>query len=470
MSQVTPPQNGSNVSNGKGKNRRKIALIAFLLLGVVALAIGVPYYLYIRTHKSTDDAFITGHITSIASRVPGNVVKVLVEDNQWVQEGDVLVELDPADYQAALDRENATLRTAMARFESARTAVKLTSITAYAGLDEAGSLVKVASSASDTARTRVSTAHTRLEQADAAVKAAEAGADEARAGVAAAEAKANFDAEDLKRFEEMFKGEAITKQDLDRSHAQADISRAQLETARKKVASEEAKVTQAKAALKGAEDGLKEAESTFTESESSVKQAQAHEAGAKSAPERVSVSEAEARVAEADVARARAAVRTAELMLSYTKVRAPRPGRVTGKTVTRGVYVQTGQGLLALVPADVWVVANYKETDLTDMEPGQPVEISVDAYPDAKFTGRVDSIQSGTGASFSLLPPENASGNYIKVVQRVPVKIVFDPAPDPAKYLLAPGMSVVPTVNVSVRGKGFEKPPVKAAAHGAPSS
>ncbi len=467
MTQSPTPPNGGN---GKGRHRKKVALVSFAALIVVAAAVGVPYWLYIQTHKSTDDAFITGHITLIAPRVPGHVLKLLVDDNRWVQEGDLLVELDPADYQAALDRENATLHTAMARLESARAAVKLTSITAYAGLDEASSMVKVVSSASDTARTRVGTAETRLEQATAALAAAQAGVDEAKAAVEAAQAKANFDASDLKRYEEMFKGEAITKQDLDRAQAQADISKAQLETARKKVATEEAKTAQAKAAVKGAEDGLKEAKSGFEESQSSVKQAQAREAGAKSAPERVSVSEADVRVAEADVERASAAVRTASLMLSYTKVRAPVHGRVTNRLVEQGVFVQAGQGLLAVVPDDVWVVANYKETDLTNMEAGQKVAITVDAYPGVKFTGRVDSIQSGTGSVLSLLPPENASGNYIKVVQRVPVKIVFDPAPDLTQYHLAPGMSVIPTVDVTSPGDGRGKLRPKAVAPGAPSS
>ncbi len=152
--------------------------------------------------------------------------------------------------------------------------------------------------------------------------------------------------------------------------------------------------------------------------------------------------------AAAEVQSSEAAVHQAELNLSYTQVKAPEAGYVTHRTVEAGAYVQTGQALLAIVPHQVWVVANFKETQLTDMRPGQPVEVRVDAYPQIKFTGHVDSIQRGSGASFSLLPPENASGNYVKVVQRVPVKIVLDKVSDP-NIVLGPGMSVVPEVRVN---------------------
>ena len=296
-------------------------------------------------------------------------------------------------------------------------------------------------------------AQTQLDQARAALSVAKAVEGEARADVLAAGAQAEFDAANLKRNEQMFKGGAITEQEMDKVSSLARISEAQLEMARKKLASAEAKVTQAGAAVKGAEDGLRQAGSMLAEANAELARAEAREKSARSAPERVGVDEAQVRAAAAEVERAKAAVRTAELALSYTKVKAPCAGRVTSKTVRPGAFVQAGQALLTVVPADIWVVANFKETDLTRMAPGQPVAISVDAYPDVEFTGRVDSIQAGTGAVFSLLPPENATGNYIKVVQRVPVKIVFDSMPDIKRHHLAPGMSVVPTVNVSARPK-----------------
>jgi membrane fusion protein, multidrug efflux system len=450
--------NSSPGSVPKSPGRRYAALAIAVVFLVVGLGVGVPYYLYTLTHKTTDDAFITGHITLIAPRVPGHVVKVFVEDNKWVEEGAPLVDLDRADYEADMAKANAMLQNSQAKLESAKAGLKLTSITANAGLDEATSGVKVSESAVDSARTRTNSAKTKLEQAAAAVAADRASAEESKAAVAAAEAQAEFDAGNLKRYEEMFAGGAITKQDMDRATAAARVSEANLQTARKKVASAEARVTQSEAARRGAEDGLHEAESQLTEFEASRSQAGARLSGAKSAPEKILVSEAAVHVAEAEVESARAAVREAELALSYTSVKAPRAGRITGKTVRQGSYVQTGQSLLAIVPADVWVIANFKETDLTHMEPGQPVTLYIDAYPDEVFQGRVDSIQAGSGAAFALLPPENASGNYIKIVQRVPVKIVFERSVDLTRYRLAPGMSVVPTVDVSVHPKGPERP------------
>jgi membrane fusion protein (multidrug efflux system) len=450
--------NASPGSEPKRPGRRGIALAVTAVLLAGILGVGIPYYLHTLTHKITDDAFIAGHITLIAPRVPGHVVKVFVEDNQWVEEGDPLVELDRADYEAGLAKANAMLRTSQAKLESVKAGLKLISITANAGLEEAASAVKVSESAVDSARTRTNSAKTKLEQAQAAVAADKASVEESKAAVAAAEAQAEFDEGNLKRYEEMFAGGAITKQDMDHATAVTLVSRANLETARKKVLSAEARVAQSEAAARGAEDGLREAESQLDEFEASRSQAGAHFTGAKSAPEKISVNEAEVHVAEAEVESARAAVREAELALSYTSVKAPRPGRITGKTVRQGSYVQTGQSLLAIVPPDVWVIANFKETDLTQMKPGQPVSISVDAYPNEVFKGRVDSIQAGSGAAFALLPPENASGNYIKIVQRVPVKIVFEPLPDLTRFYLAPGMSVVPTVDVSVHPKGPERP------------
>ncbi len=453
MSENPSPPAAPEQKSLRNDRRRRVALIVAAVLGVIALAVGLHFYVYSRSHKSTDDAFIAGNITFIAPRVTGHVLRVPVEDNQQVKEGDLLAELDPADYEAALAVQKGMLASAEAKLQAARAALKLTTITAYAGQDEAASGVKFSESAVETARTRMGVAKTQLDQARAALSVAKAAEGEARADVRAAGAQAEFDATDLKRNEQMFKGGAITEQQMDKVSSLARISEAQVEMARKKLASAEAKVIQAEAAVKGAEDGLRQARSMSAEAGADLASANAREKGARSAPERVGVDEAQVHAAAAEVERAKAAVRSAELALSYTRVRAPRAGRVTNKTVRAGAFVQTGQALLTIVPADIWIVANFKETDLTRIAPGQPVTISVDAYPDAEFTGRVDSIQAGTGAVFSLLPPENASGNYIKVVQRVPVKIVFDPAPDMKSHHLAPGMSVVPTVNVSARPK-----------------
>src|SRR5262249_44580286 len=212
--------------------------------------------------------------------------------------------------------------------------------------------------------------------------------------------------------------------------------------ARKKVVAAEAQVAEARAAQQTATESLHYIESQVLEAQARVGEALGRLAAAQAAPYQVAVSQAHADTASADVAQARAAVERAELDLASTQIQAPESGRVTRKVVEAGAYVQVGQALLTIVPRDVWVVANFMETQLANMRLGQPVEIKVDAYPGKVFKGRVDSMQAGTGSRFSLLPPENATGNFVKVVQRIPVKIIFDTAPDP-HHPPSPSMSAL---------------------------
>jgi len=337
----------------RGRQQR-ILLIG--LAGLVVLAAVIFYYSrFVAPYESTDDAFIDGYVTLVSSRVPGQVTRLLVVDNQAVKAGDVLVEIDPRDYAASLAQARADL--AVAQSQS----------------DESAARVKVS----------------------------EAGVAQAQAAVTAAEAEARRANDDLKRYENV-ESQAVSKSAIDLAQAQARSANANLTAAYSQTNAAEAEVV---------------------------------------------LSEAGVETATAAVQQAGARLQQAELNFSYTKIIAPMDGRVTARTVQPGNYVQPGQALLALVPKDVWVTANFKETQLTYMRPGQPVELRVDAYPNRKFKGRVDSLQAGTGARFSLLPPENAVGNYVKVVQRLPVKIVFaDPLPDGLD--LAPGMSVVPEVKV----------------------
>jgi membrane fusion protein (multidrug efflux system) len=336
------------------RHRKKIYI--GLAIGLVLLAAGVLYYLvFLAPYVSTDDAFIDGYVTMISSRVPGQVSRLLVTDNQPVKEGDVLLEIDARDYEARLAQ----------------------------------------------ARADVAAAHSQLDQFQAQVKVSEARVAQAEAAVTAAEAENRRATNDLQRYESV-ESRAVSKSAFDLAQAQAREATAHLESARSQARAAEAEVVLSQAGVETAAAGVQQAE---------------------------------------------AKLQQAELNLSYTKIVAPRDGRVTARTVQLGNYVQPGQMLLTLVPKEMWVIANFKETQLTRMRPGQPVELRVDAYPDRKFKGRVDSFQRGTGARFSLLPPENAVGNYVKVVQRVPVKIDFDePLPDGLD--IAPGMSVVPTVTV----------------------
>ncbi len=306
----------------------RITLIGIIAGIAVLICVGI-YIVRAMSRESTDDAFIAGHIVSISARVSGYVDKVLVADNQSVQQGDILVELDPRDYQVALDMARAKLSTAQADETQSRAQADMASV-------EAGRTEK-----------------------------------------------------DYNRYKQLFDANAgVTQQQLDNASAAAKSAQAQFGSANSKVVSEQAKVAQEKAN-----------------------------------------------------------VEQAELNLSYTKIIASQAGLVTKKSVERGEHISTGQPLLAIVPPEIWVVANFKETQLKYMKPGQQVIIKVDAYSGKTFTGHIDSIQAGTGSVFSLLPPENATGNYIKVVQRVPVKIVFDEDPNNLKAL-SPGMSVIPVVKV----------------------
>jgi membrane fusion protein (multidrug efflux system) len=226
------------------------------------------------------------------------------------------------------------------------------------------------------------------------------------------------------------------------------MAAADLNAARSKVATQQSLLKRAEAALKASEDNVHQAEAQTAARQAQLEQANARLTSAQSAPVQVAQSSSRAEGSKADAEKARAEVEQATLNLSYTRIYAPAAGHVTKKNVEPGIFVQVGQSLMAIVPPDVWITANFKETQLTHMRPGQPVTVSVDTYPGETFHGRVDSIQRGTGSRFSLLPPENATGNFVKVVQRIPVKIVFDRPEELAKYLLVPGMSVVPEVNV----------------------
>jgi membrane fusion protein (multidrug efflux system) len=431
----------------KGPRRRILALVA-AGLALVGLAVGIPYYLYAISHESTDDAFIDGHIIAISPRVSGHVARVHVTDNQQVTAGDLLVELDPRDFQARLDAARAALDAAEAARRSRDIDVNLTSITSSAGLDEAEQAVTAAAAMVQNARALAAAAKSQQGEVQAQVAFAKAALDQAQAETLAVEAKYHQASRDLKRYQEMARSNSISPQQLDHAVTDERMAAADLNAARSKVATQQSLLQRAEAALKAAEDNVRQAQAQAAARQAQLEQANARLTSARSAPVQVAQSSSRAEASKADAAKARAEVEQATLYLSYTKIHAPADGYVTKKNVEPGVFVQVGQSLMAIVPPNVWVTANFKETQLTHMRPGQPATVSVDTYPDETFHGRVDSIQRGTGSRFSLLPPENATGNFVKVVQRIPVKIVFDRPEELAKYRLVPGMSVVPEVNV----------------------
>jgi membrane fusion protein (multidrug efflux system) len=385
--------------------RRPIRLALVSVAILVAVGVGIHYYLYARVHESTDDAFIASHTTAIAPKVASYVSRVYIDDNWHVKQGDLLVELDARDFEARLAQAQANLAAASAQHRSAEINVKVIQTTSGAGVDQAEAGVQAA-------ERQVDEAHSRLEQA--------------RAQVAAAAAEATRAKADGERYERLLEFRAVSRQERDNAVAGNSAAAANLDAARQ--------------AQQAAFDNLHRAESQLGE-------AKAHLASARVAPSQVAYSRSQVDTGAAEIAQAEAEVRQAKLNLSYTKIFAPESGRITRKSVEPGGYVQVGQTLFSIVPDRLWVVANFKETQLRYMRPGQPATIKVDAYPDKVFKGHVDSIQAGSGAAFSLLPPENATGNYVKVVQRVPVKIVFDQPPDP-NHPLGPGMSVEPEVKV----------------------
>ncbi len=409
---VLPPE---PIRNGFHRQPRARLILAGIVL---LLIVGGAVWHYFSIRESTDDAQIDGHITPISARVGGTVVAVEVNDNQYVQAGTVLVRLDPRDYQVALERAGADLANAEAAARAARTGVPITSTTT--------------SSRVSTAQARVESVQAGLVAAQREVDAARARRTAAQARLAEAEANNTKAQHDFERMKQLVAKDEISQQQYDAAVAGAQASAATVESAR--------------AALAEANEAVAVAQSKLAQVRADLLEAQAEERAAGTAPQQVAVTRAQAASADARVQEAQAALDQTKLNLDYTMVRAPISGRVSKKTVEVGQIVQPGQPLMALVPLeDIWVTANFKETQLKNMCVGQPAVVSVDALGGKEFRGHVDSIAAATGEKFSLLPPENATGNYVKVVQRVPVKIVFEKGEDP-EHRLRPGMSVEPTV------------------------
>lgn len=390
----------------------------FLAVAAVALVVVGVWYIATRGRESTDDAQVDAHVTPIAARVGGRVVDVAVADNQEVAAGAVLVAIDPRDYEIALERASAELADAEASAAAARATVPVTSATT--------------SSAMVTAHGAVDHAAAAIDEADRAVEAAEARLAAARSRRREVEASATLAALDLERLSPLLAKDEIPRQRYETATAAADAARAALDSAASQV--------------REAEAGVKVAESRRVQVRVAGAQAEAAVRAAATGPQQVAAMEARYKAAEAHARQMKAAVAQAERHLQFATITAPVAGVVSRRSVEKGQLVQPGQPLLTIIPLDrVWVRANFKETQLAQMQPGQRVRITVDAYGGRVFDGRVESLAAATGSRFSLLPPDNATGNFVKVVQRVPVRITLDEQQDPAQ-LLRPGMSVRATV------------------------
>jgi membrane fusion protein (multidrug efflux system) len=391
-----------------------------ILAGVAVLvAVGAGIWWWVASgRESTDDAQVDAHITPIAARVGGTVIKVPVEANQEVEAGVVLVELDKRDYEIALERARAELADAEAAALAAQAGVPITSttassneVTARGGVEQADVSYLEAQQGVEVARTRLATAQARHREAVA---------------------NASKASRDVERLKPLLAKDEIAQQQFDAAVATATAGAAASDSAA--------------AQVKEAELGIRVAESRLAQASVGQQRASAELRTAQTAPSQIAASRARAAAADAKVRQNRAIVKQAELNLEYATVKAPVKGVVSRKSAEMGQVIQPGQPLMTVIPLDhVWVTANFKETQLERMRPGQRVKIEVDAYGGHEFTGKVESLAAATGSRFSLLPPDNATGNYVKVVQRVPVRIQLDEGQDP-EHLLRPGMSVVPTV------------------------
>ena len=343
-------------------------LTVVLVIGVVALFFFLEYR---RTHVTTDDAYVDGHIHIVASKVPGTVLALHVKDNQLVKKDDPILDIDPVDYRVALLEAQANLEMERARLTEVQSRV-------------------------ETARKQLYEIRSALESARSALKAQEALTWKAR--------------EDLKRAEPLIKEQIVTQEYYDQRRTNYDVGIAQVNSAKENVTRLEGSVESQKALIRQTEAAV--------------------------APQNALIQQREALVEKA------------KLNVGYTRIPAPANGYVTKRSAEVGNQVQAGQPLLAVVPLEqerIWITANYKETELKDVKSGQKVEIKVDTYPGKTFRGRVNSIMAGTGSAFSLFPPENATGNYVKIVQRIPVRVSLEEGSDP-DHLLRVGMSVVPTI------------------------
>jgi membrane fusion protein (multidrug efflux system) len=396
--------------------RSRLPLIAGAVL-LIAVIAGVWAWLS-AGKQSTDDAQVDGHITQLATRLGGTIVKVAVVDNQHVEAGTVVAQLDPRDYQVALERARAELADAEAAASAAGTGLPIAEVSTRSDLRQATGGVEEAEAGIAVADSQVEAAKAQLVSATARVREREATATKA--------------ARDVERLRPLVAKEEIAQQQFDAAVATADASRAAADAAR-------SDVTAGETAIAVAQQRAVQARATATRAHASLETT-------RTAPEQLQATRARASGADARVKQMRAALAQAELNFERTTIKAPSAGTVSRKTIEVGQVVQAGQPLMALVSlTDVWVVANFKETQLRNVRDGQRVTIEVDGLGGREFEGHVDSLAAATGARFSLLPPENATGNYVKVVQRVPVKIVLEPGQDP-DHQLRPGMSVSPTI------------------------
>jgi len=391
--------NETETPGPKNGGRKRKAIGLFLLVLAATVIAGFAYWRYRQTRVSTDDAYIDGRIHLVSARVQGTVDEVRVRDNQPVKAGDPLLRIDPEPF-------------------AVRESGAASAVAAGAG-DVAAARADLVAARSD-----ITAAIKDLEGAKAQLAQLSAGIEAARARTSLAAARRSQASRDASRMKQLFERQVISREAFEKAQTDSEVAKAQDDVAKEELLLAEAAIPTQKALIARREALISQRQSVATQREARIRQQ------------------------EAQVRQRESALAEAKLFHRYTTVLSPVDGYVTRKAVEAGQVVSPGQSLLAVAALDdVWVVANFKETDIERIRPGQEVEIRIDTYKGKKFKGTVDSIMAGTGSAFALFPPENASGNYVKVVQRVPVKIALSRGEDPG-HVLRIGMSVVPTVRI----------------------
>lgn len=402
LPETSEPKIADPVDTGSNAEGRRKTLLFAAIIGAVILAGALAFWLYSRTYESTDDAQVDGHLNGVTARIDGDVKAVNVEENQSVKAGDILVEFDPRDYEVAVEQAQAQLLKAQADERAENPNLPITQ---------------------STSRTSVSTSKSEVATAEAAAAAAEGEQQAAQSRLLEAEANNGKAQADVARYKALVDKNEVSRSDYDQVVANAKALAASVDSAR--------------ASAQAAQKVVEQRRSQLDQARSMM------ESAAVNAPNQVAISRATLQSKHANVEAMKAQLDRAQLDLSYCKIVAPVAGVVSKRTVEVGEHVSKGERLVTISDlGDLWVTANFKESQLRQMHPGQAVRISVDAY-DQDFDGTVEAMPGSTGSITSLLPPENATGNYVKVVQRIPVKIVLDPGAN-NDHQLRPGMSVTP--------------------------
>ena len=425
IEEETAKNNGASAPEAVKKSRKRPPLPVLIGFGVALILgsiFGLRWWQYAATHETTDDAQLAGHVYQVSSRITGTVQQVPVDDNAEVTKGQLLVQLDPQDYQAKVEQAQAALIAAQQQARAAQV-----------GIAQAGA----------NAGAQTTTAQGAIANANAGIADAQAGLETAKSGVPVAQAeleKANATLEkaqtDYTRYQTLFSKGAVSAQERDSTKQAYEVAQAQQLEAQQGVEQAQAKVSQAQANISKAQSQLLSSQGTLQQAQASGLQ--------------TDVNSSQYAAAQAQIAQAQASLKEAQLQLSYTQIKAPAAGVVGNKSVEPGTQIQPGQPLMAVVSHDFWVMANFKETQLADIHPGEPVEVKIDALGNQALSGTVESLSPASGSEFSLLPPDNATGNFTKVVQRVPVKISIDPADlADSGARLTPGMSATVSVDTS---------------------